>query len=128
MHDRTSAAKYFRLILLHRRNNYHLLPVHHLREYCFSIIKGKQTPLDFKFILSLPEEGIASLISENSLDFRPADVQGLYLNFRYDGMNLTCITGTSFKSFSMDKSLEQTWDKSVQNFFTDKVIDWDLSS
>ena len=99
-----------------------------LREYCFSIIKGKQTPLDFKFILSLPEEGIASLISENSLDFCPADVQGLYLNFRYDGMNLTCITGTSFKSFSMDKSLEQRWDKWVQNFFTEKGIDWDLSS
>ena len=96
-----------------------------LREYCFSIIKGKRTPLDFKLIFSLPKEETASLISENALDFSPEDVQGLYLNFRYDGLNLTCTTGTSLKSFSMDKSLEQTWDKWVQDFFTAKEINWD---
>lgn len=93
-----------------------------VREFCFSIIRGRRTPLNFKLIFSLPPEAIAKLISQNQLDFRPEDVQGLYLNIRFDGQELQCITGTSLKTFSMDKSLEQTWDQMVQKFFTQKEI------
>lgn len=93
-----------------------------VREFCFSIIKGKRTPLDFKLIFSLSPENITKLISQNQLDFRPEDVQGLYLNIRFDGNELQCITGTSLKTFSMDKSLEQAWDKMVQKFFSQKEI------
>lgn len=96
-----------------------------LRTYCLSIIKGRRTPLDFKLIFSLPREEINSLIQAQNLDFRLDDVQGLYLNFRYDGLTLTCTTGTSLKSFTLDKSLEQAWDKWVQAFFSQKGIDWE---
>lgn len=96
-----------------------------VREFCFSIIKGKQTPLNFKIIFSLSPENIARLISQYQLDFHPENVQGLYLNIRFDGNALQCITGTSLKTFSMDKSLEQAWDKMVQRFFTQKGIDFE---
>lgn len=93
-----------------------------LRNYCFSIIKGKQTPLSFKFIFSLSPANIARLIEQAPLDFQPGDVQGLYLNIRFDEKGLYCITGTSLKTFSMDKSLEKAWDMMVQKFFTQKGI------
>lgn len=96
-----------------------------VREFCFSIIKGKRTPLNFKLIFSLSPENISRLILQNQLDFQPESVQGLYLNIRFDGNTLQCITGISLKTFSMDKSLEQAWDKMVQKFFTQKEIDFE---
>lgn len=96
-----------------------------VREFCFSLIKGKRTPLNFKFIFSLSPENIARLIQQNQLDFQPEEIQGLYLNIRFDGSELQCITGTSFKTFSMDKSLEQAWDKMVQRFFSQKEIEFE---
>lgn len=93
-----------------------------LREYCFSLIKGKKTPLSFKFIFSLSPQNIARLIEQNHLDFQTDQVQGLYLNIKYDGTALQCITGTSLKTFSMDKSLEKAWDTMVQKFFAQKQI------
>lgn len=95
-----------------------------LRDFCFSIIKGKRTPLDFKFIFSLPEESIRKLIIKKQLDFQPESVQGLYLNFRYNGSVLTCTTGTSLNVFTLDKSLEHAFDQWTREFFTLHAIDW----
>jgi hypothetical protein len=48
------------------------------------------------------------------------------LNIRYDGTHLTCVTGTSFKSFMMDKTLEREWDEMVKKFFLKKEIAFEL--
>ncbi len=99
-----------------------------LREYCFTLIKGRKTPLSFKFIFRLSPQNTARLIAQNRLDFTPDQIQGLYLNIRYDGTTLQCITGTSLKTFTMDKSLEKSWDTMVQKFFTQKQIPYDLEA
>ena len=88
-----------------------------IREYAFSIIKGKRTPLSFQFVLGLSEMNIERLLQQQQLAFQPHDVQGLYLNLKYDGQNLTCVTGTSMKLFTLDKSLEEAWDQMVQQLF-----------
>lgn len=95
-----------------------------VQEFCFSIIKGKRTPLDFKFIFTLSASMIRQLIEEKGLDFQPEQVQGLYLNFRYDGSTLTCITGTSLKIFTLDKSLEHAFDQWAREFFLAHQINW----
>lgn len=97
-----------------------------LREFCFSLIKGKLTPLSFRFVLSLSAPNIAHLIAQEELDFAPSDVQGLYLNFKYDGTILTCTTGTSMNLFTLDKSLEQAWDKMAQRIFSKHEIPFEL--
>ena len=97
-----------------------------VREYCFSLIKGKRTPLSFKFILGLSRPNIEKLLLQQGLDFKPSDVTGLYINLKFDGEKLQCITGTSMNLFTMDKSLEQAWDKMVQKFFTQKEIKYDV--
>lgn len=99
-------------------------PWKNIREFCFSIIKGKRTPLNFRFIFTLSGQMIEQIIQENSLDFRPEDVQGLYLNFRYDGASLMCITGTSMKTFTLDKSLENAFDQWTRAFFSSHNINW----
>ena len=97
-----------------------------VREFCFSIIKGKRTPLSFKFVLGLSDSNIEKLLLQQELDFKPQDVRGLYINLKYDGQNLQCVTGTAMNLFSMDKSLEQAWDKMVQKFFTQKEIKYEV--
>ncbi len=99
---------------------------HTLREYCFDLIRGKRTPLSFKFIFRLSPDEIIQLITENSLNFPATQIQGLYLNIHYDGSSLHCITGTSLKLFTLDKSLEHTWDQTVLNFFSEKQIPFDI--
>ena len=97
-----------------------------LREFCFNIIKGKRTPLSFKFVLSLSKADFEKFLSANKLDgFRPENIQGLYLNFRYDGTSLQCVTGTSLNMFTLDKSLDAAWDEFVRKFFARHEIEFE---
>lgn len=100
-------------------------PWKNVREYCFSLIRGKRTPLSFRFIFSLSRKNIARLIEQNTLAVRPEDVQGLYLNIHYDGTKLSCVTGTSFQTFQMDKTLEHAWDEMVEKFLKQKEIEFE---
>lgn len=99
-----------------------------IRDFCFSIIKGKQTPLSFRLIFRLSPEHTTKLLTQNQLDFQPENVQGLYLNITYDANGLKCVTGTSLKIFTLDKSLEKTWDKSVQIFLENKGIPFEIDN
>ncbi len=94
-----------------------------VQEFFLAIIRGKRTPLNFKIILSLAPGDTKAFLLRHEIAFRPEEVQGLYLNLHYDGQTLQCITGTSMHTFTMDKSLEQEWDRSVQDFFAKKIED-----
>lgn len=97
-----------------------------VRDFCFSLIKGKRTPLDFKLVFSLSPENIEKFITSEALPFAPENVQGLYLNFKFDGTSLSCTTGTSMNVFTLDKSLEQAWDKMVQKIFGNYGINYEI--
>lgn len=101
------------------------IPWQKVRELFFSQIKGKRTPLNFRFVFRLSRENTERLIRLNQLDFQPSNVQGLYLNLRFDGSHLQCITGTSLSLFTPDKSLEHAWDLSVQKFLANKDISFE---
>lgn len=92
------------------------------REFCFSIIRGKRTPLGFRLIFSLAPQDLPEFLSKKNLDFKPEEIQGLYLNFRYNGTTLSCTSGVSTHQFTMDRSLEHAWDKEVQELFADLGI------
>ena len=79
-----------------------------------------------QFVFSLAPKNIETLLLQNDLSVQADAVQGLYLNIRYNGETLTCITGTSFKTFTMDKTLEHAWDEMTENFFKKKGIDFEL--
>lgn len=100
-------------------------PWKNLRDFCFSLIKGKRTPLNFRFIFSLSRKNIGRLIAQNAPTLDPDSVQGLYLNIHFDGSRLSCVTGTSFKTFTMDKTLEHAWDEMVEKFLRQKHIEFE---
>ncbi|NLG03419.1 MAG: hypothetical protein GX567_06275 [Clostridia bacterium] len=99
-----------------------------LKPICFSLIKGKRTPLNFKFIFLLSPENTHKFLAQTNLNdsFSPDTINGLILNIKYDGSSLSATTATSLQTFTLDKSLEHEWDTMVQKFFHAHGIDFEL--
>lgn len=94
-----------------------------IRPICFSLIRGKRTPVAFKFVLHLKPEYVRK-ISEG-LSFPPETVQALVLTIRYENGRAQLITGTAFTTFVMDKSLDALWDSYLRRFLDQKGIGYD---
>lgn len=87
-----------------------------IRPFFYSIIRGKRVPLNFKIVLGLSQNQIASVAEKTSGQISPKNIHGLYFNIQYKNEILLCTTGTSLKIFFPDKSLEQAWDAAVLDF------------
>ena len=93
-----------------------------VKPFCFSLIKGKRLPGSFRLVLQLPRRELERFLARAQLGLRPEQVQGLYLNIRYEEGMLRCVTGTALNFFTMDKSLETEWDGYVRRFFREHGI------
>ena len=92
------------------------IPFGEVRPLCFDMIKGKQTPEYFQFVLQLAPEAKDNFIENSDVVLQSADVVSLSMNIRYQNDELTVMTGTSLRIFTVDRSLEQQWDRWVRNF------------
>jgi hypothetical protein len=96
-----------------------------IRETAFSIIRGNKSPLLMKIVLQLPEASVGRLIESLGGRLRIEDVGGLYLNIRFEKNELHIITGTSIKTFTLDKTLDMEWDSWVRNYLKSKGIEYE---
>ena len=87
-----------------------------MKRLCFEMIKGNKTPLKFKIVLKLSEDQVGEIVAKTQTSLTASDVQGLFINVRYENDSIDCITATSLKIFSMDKSLEEAFDKYMEKF------------
>ncbi|MDO4803984.1 MAG: DUF5721 family protein [Lachnospiraceae bacterium] len=93
-----------------------LAPWGHVREFCFSLIKGKHTPLAFKFVFVLPEDEVQSFLASSGLSISPDEIGGLFLNISFRNKKLMLTTGTALRAFTMDRSVDSAWDAYVRDF------------
>lgn len=98
------------------------VPFSLLRSSCFDFIKGKRTPVSFKFVFLLSKENQQKTLASLNSSFSPEDISGMYLNLKYQAGEIICITGISYRNFSMDKSLEHAWDDMIMRFFKNHKI------
>lgn len=103
-----------------------IAPFSMLRPICYQFIRGNRTPLSFKFIFQLSPENQRRTLEQSGYGFRPEDIAGMFLNLRYQDKQLTCTTGISYRIFSMDKSLEQEWNRLVTIFFKNNRIPFEI--
>lgn len=75
-----------------------------VRSFCFELIKGKTLPVYMKVVLQKSRE--------------EADY---YLNIVYDRKELKVVTGTSLRTFTLDKSMEREWDKSAEDLLKEYI-------
>ena len=97
-----------------------------VRPFCFSLIKGKRTPLHFKIVFQLEKAEVQKFLNASRLPLHEDDIFGLYLNCQFDGASLLCTTGTSLRFFTMDKAADHAWDDKVTEFFKDQQISFEL--
>ena len=97
-----------------------------VKSYCYSIIRGKLPPLQFKFVMRLsPQQMMLLPLSEDPSV--PADeISDLFLSIQYKNHELFCTTGTFSRLFTLDKTFETTWDNAVMNFFRGHQIDFTI--
>lgn len=87
-----------------------------IKPFCYSIIKGRRSPLSFRFVFQLPARETELLLASSDLSLQPEDIFGLFFNCSFQQGTLTVTTGSSLKIFTRDHSLDQAWDQSLQDF------------
>lgn len=97
-----------------------------LRPFCFELMKGKKTPLSFKFVFQLAPYNVEKLLARSESSFTLEDIGGLVLTIRFECGRLTCTTATSMKLFSLEKTLDKEWDAMVSRFFDAHEIAYDV--
>ncbi|KAB1440420.1 DUF5721 family protein [Candidatus Galacturonibacter soehngenii] len=97
-----------------------------IQPYCFGLIKGKKTPLGFKIVFLLSPSNVEKLLNQTNIGLGVNDINGLFLNIKYNNNEVHCTTGTSLKLFTLDKSLENEWDMMVQKFLKSNEIAFEV--
>lgn len=97
-----------------------------LRGLCFDLIKGKRTPLFFRFVLHLMPEKAAALLESRGCEVESSEVRALVLNIRYDGSKTVLTTATAFHTFVPSKEPDRIWDKALCQFLEQKGIGYEL--
>lgn len=92
------------------------VPWKSVKSFCFSIVRGKRTPLSFKFVFYVPEKQVPLFCQKTGVPFEADNPPGLCLNLKYDKTGLFVTTGISRKSFSLDRSADEAWDKYVSTY------------
>lgn len=101
---------------------YAFRPWSEIKGLCFDLIKGKRTPLYFKFVLHLMPEKASALLAKENCSVDPSQIRGLVLTIKYDGSGATLTTGTSYHTFIMSKEPDTIWDKAVMKYLSAKAI------
>lgn len=96
-----------------------------LKPHCFSVIRGKRTPLSFKIIFQYPLGLTQSFMERHKIS--PDQGSRLFLNLQYRNKELLCTTGVARDTFVADKSLEQQWDQLILRYFHKKEIEFQES-
>lgn len=77
-----------------------------IKEKVVAIIRGNKSPDDLKIVLARPVEELES--------FDPKIVSSLFINVHFSKGEVTVTTGTSMATFTLDKSIDYTWDNQVK--------------
>lgn len=95
-----------------------------VRPLLYSLIKGKRPPLSFRIIL-ITDKNTTNRLKVKS-GFTDCDVTSLSINLNYRSSQLVLSTGVSYAGFSLDKSLEDAWEKAVRDFLDEKGVTYEV--
>ena len=97
-----------------------------LKGVCFQLIKGKRTPLSFKFVFHLTPELTARLMQQHECGVAAAQVKAMVMTVRYDGTKALLTTGCSYNTFVMSREPEQIWDKVLVEMLAAREIPYEV--
>lgn len=92
-----------------------------VKPYCFSVIRGRRTPLNFRIVLQLSHKQTQQILNPSFPDGSVPDCR-FCLNLQYRNDSLLCTTGVSYTSFCLDKRPEHLWDEMIRKFLSGQHI------
>lgn len=104
---------------------YEFQPWSEIKGLCFHLIKGKNTPLYFKFVLHLKPEEIVKIISPKNTVSDFSQLRALVLNIKYDGNMAVLTTATAYNTFVLEKEIDIAWDKALMQYLFEKGISFE---
>ena len=96
-----------------------------IRPVCFQLIKGKKTPVSFKAVLHAAPSLIEKIAANPECEVAANLIRSLVINIRYESGKVTCITGSAFTTFIMDKSVDKLWDSYVRRLLSGFGLDFE---
>ena len=99
-----------------------ILPYSRLRPVCYQLIRGKHTPVSFKFVLTLSPENMKHTLARSDSSFTDNDVKGIFINLAFQNGRLTLTTGISYILFSTDRTLDHEWDGLIKKFLAKNSV------
>lgn len=97
-----------------------------IKGLCFHLIKGKHTPLSFKFVLQLKPDKMRSMLEKEKLSCDDLRLKSLILTIRYEGGKALLTTGSSYQTFVMDKTADVIWDRQLSKYLAMKGIAFEI--
>ncbi|MBR3769481.1 MAG: hypothetical protein IKL06_03000 [Lachnospiraceae bacterium] len=103
-------------------NGLSFIPYGKVRTQCFDLIKGKRTPSFFKFVLLLSPTNLEKTLQQSASSLTSADVTAAFINLKFQNNSLLLTTGISYRTFTIDKSLDHEWDNLIKKFLKNHEI------
>lgn len=97
-----------------------------MKGLCFNLIKGKRTPLFFKFILHLNPQSVSKLLAAGGCSVPSEQIKALVLTIKYDGTQAVLTTASATNTFVMSKEPDMIWDKAIQQFLSRNEIPYEM--
>ena len=96
-----------------------------MRPILFELIRGKKTPVSFRFVLHLMPQYVPGILKPSETSITADQIKALVLTCRYENGTLTLLTGTSLHTFLPDKSADVLWDRTVRTFLDRREVAYD---
>lgn len=108
-------------VAMHKSNSIEYSLWRDVKPYCFSVIRGRRTPLNFRIVLQLSHKQTQQILNPSFPDGSVPDCR-FCLNLQYRNDSLLCTTGVSYTSFCLDKHPEHLWDEIIRKFLSGQHI------
>lgn len=102
------------------------IPFSYFRPVCYELIRGKHTPVYFKFVFLLSPKNAEKTIASAECGLTTYDVSGMFLNLSFREGVMTLTTGISYRTFTADHTLDAAWDTLAARFLSKHGIAFDL--
>ena len=106
---------------MHKSNSIEYSLWRDVKPYCYSVIRGRRTPLNFRIVLQLSPKQTQQILNPSFPDGSVPDCR-FCLNLQYRNDSLLCTTGVSYTSFCLDKRPEHLWDEMIRKFLSGQHI------
>lgn len=93
-----------------------------IKPIVYQLVKGNKSPLFMKVVFLLSIGDTRDFLNRIGKDLVLENIDGLFLNLRYEKRNLYLTTGISVNVFTFDKTLEREWDAEIEKFLKNKEI------